>query len=119
MARGTSFTEEYMMIRSNLTLMMAAALALAPAVLSAEEGQSTGQELQQGSATQEIRTGTSTVAGTPDDKMILADLHRTNLVEIDMASLAKDKAQSDAVRQYGDRLIQDHEAVQQQVTDLA
>src|SRR5688500_5032457 len=50
---------------------------------------------------------------------LLSDLHHANQMEIQMGKMAKEKGTSEQVRQYGDRLIQDHELADQKVQDLA
>lgn len=54
-----------------------------------------------------------------DVNKALADLHRINLMEIEMGNLAKEKGQSEAVRNYGDTLVRDHEAAESRVEEIA
>lgn len=51
--------------------------------------------------------------------MVLADLHKNNLMEIEMGKLAQDKGQSESVKNYGEMLVKDHEDAQKKVEELA
>lgn len=102
-------------------LIMAAVMALAaPAAVRAEgTSEKSGPADSGGAGTtggaQEAAQGVVDAETTK----ILADLHRTNTMEIEMAKLAQDKAQSQSVKQYGENVLKDHESAQKKVSDLA
>src|SRR6266550_4472455 len=58
----------------------------------------------------------SAPAGLSDD-IVLLQLHRANLEEIRMSQLAQHNASSAQVKQYGARLVRDHQAGDQKVAD--
>ncbi len=60
----------------------------------------------------------SAPAGLSDD-IVLLQLHRANLEEIRMSQLAQHNASSAQVKQYGARLVRDHQAGDQKVVALA
>ncbi len=50
---------------------------------------------------------------------VLSDLHHANQVEIQMGKLAKEKGSSENVRQYGERLMKDHQEADREIQTLA
>src|SRR5207302_5222241 len=55
----------------------------------------------------------------PNTGLILAQMHQTNLTEIELGKMARQKAASSEVRAYADQLIQDHTNVDRMVVDMA
>jgi putative membrane protein len=68
-----------------------------------------------------INTSSHTVspAEVQNATTVLADMHRTNLAEIEMGKLAKSQGHSKAMREYGDMLVTDHSNSDKQVKDVA
>jgi putative membrane protein len=58
-------------------------------------------------------------AGKMDPTEVLSRIHKTNLQEIAAGNMAREKASSQVVKQYGDRLVRDHTDADQQVEALA
>jgi len=50
---------------------------------------------------------------------VLSNLHHANQTEIEIGRMAKEKAFSDQIRVYAERLIRDHQEADRQVKDLA
>jgi putative membrane protein len=50
---------------------------------------------------------------------VLASIHHANLMEIEMGNLAQDKGQSDAVKQYGEQLVNDHKQAEERTEKVA
>jgi putative membrane protein len=53
------------------------------------------------------------------DARVLAKLHKTNQMEITMGQMAVQKAQSPAVKAYGEKLIRDHGQSDRDITTMA
>jgi putative membrane protein len=60
-----------------------------------------------------------TGSAMPNTGLILSQMHQTNLMEIELGKLAREKASSSEVRAYADQLIQDHTNVDRMVVDMA
>jgi len=58
-------------------------------------------------------------ATTKEASKVLSDLHHSNRMEIDMGQFAKDHAKTDGVRNFGDRLISDHQDADKQLQAFA
>lgn len=56
---------------------------------------------------------------TAIDSEILSKLHHINQMEIQLGQLAQQKASSSKVKNYGERLVRDHERADREVTSLA
>src|SRR5438105_8140959 len=57
--------------------------------------------------------------GALNDDVVLNQVHRTNLMEIRMGQLAQRNGSSAKVKQFGAKLVRDHQAADQKVTALA
>jgi putative membrane protein len=55
----------------------------------------------------------------PLEVQALNDLHRINFVEIQMGRLAKQKGSTADIREFGDRLVNDHQSNDRRVEDIA
>jgi putative membrane protein len=51
--------------------------------------------------------------------MVLAQIHQTNLMEVELAKMAREKGSINGVRTYADQLIQDHTNLDQTVVAMA
>jgi len=51
--------------------------------------------------------------------MVLAQIHQTNLMEVELAKMAREKGSINGVRAYADQLIQDHMNLDQTVVAMA
>jgi putative membrane protein len=58
-------------------------------------------------------------AQLPDDPMTLEQLHHINQTEVTLGEMTEQKATSSAVREYGERLVEDHRAADQRMMELA
>lgn len=98
-----------MLARLSIALFFAAAVTMAPAGFSAraESKQAPMQDNRQTSANKE------------QVSEVLSDLHMTNRMEIEMGRLAKEKGASQAVRQFGDKLMKDHQQADKQTMEVA
>jgi putative membrane protein len=56
---------------------------------------------------------------TPEDSKVLAELNHSNLMEIQMGQLAQSHGQSEAVKNYGKELEQDHKDAQDKTESVA
>jgi putative membrane protein len=65
------------------------------------------------------RIGVENTVQNPFANQVLADLHRTNAMEVEMGKLAQSKSTTPEIRQYAQVLITDHEEAQKKVTNLA
>ncbi len=63
--------------------------------------------------------GALAAQGALSDDIVLRQIHRTNLEEIRMGQLAQRNGSSAQVKQYGARLVRDHQAADQKVVALA
>jgi len=63
--------------------------------------------------------GTLAAQGGLSDDIVLRQIHRANLEEIRMGQLAQRNGSSAQVKQYGARLVRDHQAADQKVMALA
>ncbi len=52
-------------------------------------------------------------------QVVLSTMHRLNEMEIEMGRLARQRGARDAIKDYGDRLVRDHEFADEKVRDLA
>jgi len=59
------------------------------------------------------------VSAKHNTAMVLAQIHETNLREIELAKIAQQKASVDGVRAFADQLIQDHTNLDQTVVAMA
>jgi len=50
---------------------------------------------------------------------VLAQIHQTNLMEVELAKIAREKGSTSAVRAYADQLVQDHTNLDQTVVAMA
>ena len=50
---------------------------------------------------------------------VLAQIHQTNLMEVELAKIAREKGSTSAVRAYADQLVQDHTNLDQSVVAMA
>jgi len=57
--------------------------------------------------------------GAPNDAQIAHIVVTANQVDIDAGKLAESKASNSDVKQFGETMVRDHEAVNKQATDLA
>jgi putative membrane protein len=64
-------------------------------------------------------TGTSDADRASEDARVVAKLHHINQMEIDAGKLAQDKGQSKKVRDFGGRLVRDHQAADKKVMSYA
>ena len=82
-----------MRLRSGIALALVAAFACAPAV---------------------------TFAQSPSmDKKFVADALQGGMAEVELAKLAAEKASSDAVKQFGKRMVEDHARTDEEIAGLA
>jgi putative membrane protein len=51
--------------------------------------------------------------------MVLAQIHQTNLMEVELAKIAREKGSINGVRAYADQLIQDHTNLDQTIVGMA
>src|SRR5580765_7247746 len=63
--------------------------------------------------------GALAAQGVLSDDIVLRQIHRANLDEIRMGQLAQRNGSSAQVKQYGARLVSDHQATDQKVVALA
>ncbi len=64
----------------------------------------------------QISPEASTKANTA---MVLAQIHQNNLMEVEMAKIAREKGSTSGVRSYADQLVQDHTSLDQMVIAMA
>lgn len=102
---------------------LVAALALGSiAIIQAEQTTQGSQSANPNAIEQSGTTKTSTptaAAGSASATKVLADLHRTNTMEIEMGNLAQQNGQSEAVKEYGEQLVNDHQETQAKVSEVA
>jgi putative membrane protein len=118
-------------------LLFVAALAASPAPLFAQASGSTGADSNkqnpdmqpQGTKGARESAGAKTPAEqnaaqtkqdqTQFEEQTLTKLHAVNQHEIQMGNLARDRALSEQVKNYGETLVQDHQQLDRAVTSLA
>ena len=90
---------------------------------NASETQQTGASNSGTSASEKSATDQSASAAAGESAQeaskVLAELHHSNLAEIEMGKLAQKNGKSDGVKQYGERLEKDHKDAEKKVKDLA
>jgi|HubBroStandDraft_6_1064221.scaffolds.fasta_scaffold299501_2 predicted outer membrane protein len=59
------------------------------------------------------------VSGKLNTAMVLAQIHQANLMEVELAKMAREKGSINGVRAYADQLIQDHTSLDQTVVAMA
>jgi predicted outer membrane protein len=52
-------------------------------------------------------------------KRVLSDLHKVNALEVTVGKLAQDKGSTEAIRSYGQQLVDDHQAADQRIMSFA
>lgn len=92
----------------SMTVIAAAALVAAPALLPAADNAATSSQ-----------TSSASHTATPEDSKVLAQLQHANVMEIEMGKLAKSNSHSDAVKQYGEELMKDHKDAQDKTESVA
>src|SRR4051794_1870765 len=121
------FKEETMRLHTTHTLLggLAAVAALATLNASAQSSgpQSPGRQSPstpsaQSPSTQSSRQSSSTAQSAGDSKF-LEEAVRGNMAEVKMGELAKERAQSKDVRDYGQMLIDDHSKANQKAMTVA
>jgi predicted outer membrane protein len=88
----------------------------------AQTGASSGKDRtdpQTGSAARTSESDDWTRSPARRPEMVLALIHRINEHENEMARLAQERSSSDAVKEFADAIIKDHQAVDQEVQSLA
>ncbi len=98
------------MVKKLMVMTFAAAVFAVPSVLKAADS-SIGSVT---ASTPSVRIGDKQAA-----LAALTSIHHDNLMEIEMGKLASGQGQSEGVRQFGDRLVKDHQAAEDKVQDLA
>jgi putative membrane protein len=99
--------EDEMALRNGLGLL-AAALVAAPLAVSAQGSAPTPPQPAQQQPAQQVQTGE-----------LLGTLHEINQNEIEAAKLAMEKARSPQVKAAAQTILQDHQQMDQQLTQLA
>ena len=97
-------------------------LAIASIGLASFAGADVAQQGGPNATSQAPGSTPSTVAYTQPtsiDAAVLAKLHQTNQNEINAGHLAQSNSQSPAVKQYGEKLVQDHQQADQKVQQIA
>jgi putative membrane protein len=81
----------------------------------------TGATAQTGTTTDTTQTGTTAGAGqlAEADQTFVEKVAQDNIAEMDLGELAKEKAQSDEVKQFAQRMIDDHGKAQEQLEPIA
>jgi putative membrane protein len=103
-------------MKSRLTLLLAsAALALPLSVSAAGNNAAGANAAGNDAAASQAQPG----AHNADTDKALSSLHKINLEEIDMGKMAHDQGHSQAVKDYADRLVNDHSASDDKVVALA
>ena len=93
---------------------MTATVAPAPEAAAAPSG----QEIRSKSSA--MRAHISPEVSTKlNTAMVLAQIHQTNLMEVELAKMAREKGSINGVRAYADQLIQDHMNLDQTVVAMA
>jgi len=106
----------------NQTPPMAATIAPAP-----EAAPPTAQKARSKSSAQRARSKSSAmrarmspeVSTKLNTAMVLAQMHQTNLMEIELAKMAQEKGSINGVRAYANQLVQDHTSLDQMVISMA
>jgi putative membrane protein len=103
-------------MRTVATAVMVAALAFAPAVTlaqtSAPRASDKGTSAEKGRATRQS-------ALTSDDRQFVVEALRGSLAEVELGKLAAEKASSDAVKQFGQRMVEDHGKAGEELKKIA
>lgn len=106
------------MLRSSLTLTsLAAALALSACAEPADET-ATDEMLTEETTTTAQQAGATPAAGEAQANQFLMDAMRGDNSEIAAGRLASEKGSSDAVKEYGRMLVQEHGAHKTQVAQV-
>lgn len=106
-------------MRKHILLATVAAIALAPAAMA----QTQTEQGEQGEQTQQTQTETQTTTGagaqveTAQDFVTRAGM--SDLFEIEAARLASENAENDEVRQFAERLMEDHRQAASDLADAA
>ena len=87
----------------------------------------TTQEARSKSSAQKARSKSSAmrarmspeVSTKLNTTMVLSQIHRANLMEIELAKMAQEKGSIDGVRAYANQLVQDHTSLDQMVIAMA
>lgn len=105
-----------MLNRSVGNVLAVALLAAASVSLWAQETESPTTTTT--GVTDSTMTAASLTA-TPEELKVLASIHHDNAMEIEMGKLAADNGESSEVRQFGERLVQDHQDADKRVMELS
>jgi putative membrane protein len=100
-------------LRTVVATFVAAGLCFATPTLRADDNDTKKDRKKDRSAT------TSDVKLSSHDQKFVEDVSQDNLAEIKMAQLATDKSQRDDVKQFGQKLVQDHMKAGHELTQLA
>jgi predicted outer membrane protein len=101
-----------------LVVILTAAPALAQEAQLPEHGAAGAQvNKMEGAKTDKLML--SSKRGLSAEARVLAQVHAVNQAEITAGQLAKDKGQSQATKDFGARMITDHQAADQKVASLA
>jgi putative membrane protein len=81
----------------------------------------TGTTAQTGTTTDTTQTGTAAGAGqlAEADQTFVEKVAQENIAELDLGELAKERAQSDEVKQFAQRMIDDHGKANEQLEEIA
>jgi putative membrane protein len=105
-------------------LALSAAPALAQPTTGSQPGSTGGSASQPGTqsgtsgTTGTTRQSSSSQASSADHQFVM-EAARGGMAEVELGQLAKDKAQSDAVKQFADRMITDHGKANDELKSLA
>jgi putative membrane protein len=94
-----------------------AVLALSVAPLLAQAGGSAGAGAQSGTSTRGAASSPS--ATNAADHAFVTEAARGGLAEVELGQLASEKASSDQVKQFGQRMVQDHTKANNELKSLA
>jgi putative membrane protein len=81
----------------------------------------TGTTAQSGTTTDTTQSGTAAGSGqlAEADKTFVEKAAQASIAEIDLGELAQEKAQSDEVKQFAQRMVQDHGQANEQLEEIA
>jgi predicted outer membrane protein len=100
-------------------ILAIATLLAVPLQLAAQEGSKNPREAAGAKTPGNEKAAQPTQAQKQFEQQTLAKLHLINQHEIDAGNLAKERGQSDQVKNYGETLVTDHQQLDSNVTSFA
>jgi putative membrane protein len=102
-------------------LLLGSAVALVPVISVAQSSGSAGSMIQSGATNQSGTNQDKQNAGTTmsADKKFMRDAAQGGMAEVELGKLATEKASSDDVKRFGQRMVDDHSKANDELKQIA